>query len=265
VAPIQSAGVHPPLFLCEGLGIYFPLIRHLGKEQPVYGLVTEIAQADYPRVEELAALYLAEARKVQPEGPYFLGGLSFGGIVAFEMAQQLCAVGQEVALLALFDTPTPWAFSPKPLLPRLAGHVRNVRRFGIGYAQRKFGGRVKNLMQIRATKRDPSGDSQSDLIANTDRLRHVFSATANQCELRTYPGRATLFVLAERDGMSDSLFDPALGEIDPQLGWGRIVAGGVDVHEVPGEHVSIFSEPNVRSLAEKLTACLEKARPRAST
>ena len=78
------------------------------------------------------------------------------------------------------------------------------------------------------------------------------------------PGRATLFVLAERDGMSDSLFDPALGEIDRQLGWGRIVAGGVEVHEVPGEHISIFREPSVRGLAEKLTSCLEMARVTAS-
>ena len=82
--------------------------------------------------------------------------------------------------------------------------------------------------------------------------------------MRTYPGRATLFVLAERDGMSDSLFDPALGKIDPQLGWGRIAAGGVEVHEVPGEHISIFREPNVRSLAEKLTRSLETARAAAS-
>jgi thioesterase domain-containing protein len=260
LAPIQPNGVHPPLFLCEGVGIYYPLIRHLGKEQPVYGLVTELARTNYPRVEELAALYVAETRKVQPEGPYFLGGLSFGGIVAFEMAQQLCSVGQKVALLALFDTPTPWAFTPKSLFPRLAGHLRNVRRFGFGYAQRKFGGRVKSLQRTLATRKVPSSDSQSELIANTDRLRHIFSTTADQYELRPYPGRATLFMLAERDGMSDSLFDPALGEIDPQLGWGRVVSGGVDVHQVPGEHISIFREPNVCSLAEKLTMCLDMAR-----
>ena len=260
LAPIQPAGVHPPLFLCEGLGIYYPLIRHMDKEQPVYGLVTEIARADHPRVEDLAAWYVAEVRTVQPEGPYFLGGLSFGGIVAFEMAQQLCAVGQEVALLALFDTPTPWAFTAKPLLPRLAGHLINLRRFGFRYVQKKLGRRLKSLQGIVAHRRGPPADSQSDIIANTDQLRRVFSTTADQYELRSYPGRAALFMLTERDGMSDSLFDPALGDIDPQLGWGRVVAGGVEVYELPGEHVSILREPNVRSLAEKLTNCLEMAR-----
>jgi hypothetical protein len=98
------------------------------------------------------------------------------------------------------------------------------------------------------------------IVVRRDQLRRVFSTTADQYELRSYPGRAALFILSERDGMSDSLFDPALGDIDPQLGWGRVVAGGVEVYEVPGEHVSIFREPNVRSLAEKLTNCLEMAR-----
>ena len=88
----------------------------------------------------------------------------------------------------------------------------------------------------------------------TDRLRHLLSDDRGQYDLRTYPGRVTLFVLAERDGMSDSLFDPALDNIDPQLGWGRVAAGGVEVHELPGEHISIFREPNVRILAEKLTS-----------
>ncbi len=64
--------------------------------------------------------------------------------------------------------------------------------------------------------------------------------------------------------MTDSLFDPALGEIDPQLGWGRLAAGGVDVRELPGQHLSIFQDPHVRVLAEKLAECLEIARGPAS-
>jgi thioesterase domain-containing protein len=78
--------------------------------------------------------------------------------------------------------------------------------------------------------------------------------------VRPYPGRTALFALAQRDGMTDSLYDPLVGEIDPQLGWGPIAAGGVDVQELPGGHVTIFQEPHVRILAEKLKDCLEKAR-----
>ena len=264
LAPIQPAGVYPPLFLCEGIGIYYPLMHHLDSEQPVYGLVTEVAH-DYPRVEDLAASYLAEVRTVQPEGPYFLGGLSFGGIVAFEMAQQLSAAGEEVALLALFDTPTPWAFTPLPRLGRLAGHLSNLRRFGFSYLKKKVERRLKVLRNKHRESEELPTDSSAVILADTDRLRHRFTATADQYQLRTYAGRITLFVLADRDGFSDSLFDPSLGEIDPTLGWGRIAAGGVEVHELSGEHISIFREPHVRSLAEKLTACLETARSQISS
>jgi thioesterase domain-containing protein len=259
LAPIQPHGTYPPLFLCEGIGVYYPLIRHLDKEQPVYALVTEIAH-NYPRVEDLAASYVAEVRGLQPEGPYYLGGLSFGGIVAFEMAQQLIAAGQEIAILALFDTPTPWSFTPKPFLGRLFGHLNNVRRFGFRYVEKRSGRRLRALWQAVRFRKDPAPESMTQIIADQDRLRHLLSATANEYKLSAYPGRITLFVLAERDGMSDSLFDPAIGVIDPQLGWGRLAPGKVEVYEVAGEHTGIFLEPNVQRMAAKLEDCLERAR-----
>jgi thioesterase domain-containing protein len=254
LAPIRPEGTLPPLFLCEGIGIYYSMIRHLSPEQPVFALVTEVG-SDYPRVEALAAAYLEEVRTVQPEGPYFLGGLSFGGLVAFEMAQQLFARGEDVGLLALFDTPTPWAARPKPALKRVAGHLGNLRRFGSAYVRRKVGRRLGGLRRNRG----PSEESASGILADEDRLRHLLGTTAAQYDLRTYPGRVALFALAERDGMSDSLFDPALDDIEPDLGWGR-VAPGLEVQEVPGEHVSMFREPFVRVLAERLTSCLGAAR-----
>jgi thioesterase domain-containing protein len=254
LAPIQPEGAHPPLFLCEGIGIYYPLIRHLGREQPVYALFTELRR-NYPRVEDRAAAYIAEVRSIQPEGPYYLGGLSGGGIVAFEMAQQLYACGQEVRLLALFDTPTPWASALKPRLARFVGHLKNVRRFGLGYLRKKVRGRLARLRDLV-----PGQDAVSRILADKDRLRHRLGETAAKYDIRAYPGRITLFALAERDGMRDSLFDPAVHDIDPLLGWGRVAPGRVEVHEVLGGHVSLFQEPFVRDLAEKLRDCLEAAR-----
>jgi thioesterase domain-containing protein len=255
LAPIRPEGSLPPLFLCEGIGIYYPMIRYLDPEQPVYALVTEVSQ-NYPRVEALAAAYIDEVRAVQPEGPYFLGGLSFGGLVAFEMALQFFATGQEVGLLALFDTPTPWASRPKPGLRRLAGHFANLRRFGSAYVRWKLGRRLAGLRRRLESRQDAA----PQILADEDRLRHLLGTTAAHYEMRPYPGPIALFALAERDGMSDALFDPALDDIDPQLGWGRLAPGRVAVHDVPGEHVSMFREPYARVLAEKLTACLEVAR-----
>ena len=124
LAPIQRNGTKPPLFLCEGVGIYFPLVPYLGEDQPIYGLATEI-RASFPGVAALAAHYVTAVLESQPTGPYYLGGISFGGLVAFEMAQQLHAMGHKIGLLALMETPGPGAYRFKPPIQRAAGHVKN--------------------------------------------------------------------------------------------------------------------------------------------
>jgi phthiocerol/phenolphthiocerol synthesis type-I polyketide synthase E len=111
LVPIQPAGSRPPFFCIHGPGgnvlIYRDLSRQLGGEQPFYGLQSQGIDGQQPlltRIEEMAALYVEEIQQVQPRGPYFLGGYSVGGIVAFEVAQQLIAKGEQVAMLALLDT-----------------------------------------------------------------------------------------------------------------------------------------------------------------
>ena len=108
---IQSVGSNRPFFCVHPAGgsviCYIDLARFLGLEQPFYGLQAsglDGQQEPYTQIEDMAAHYTEALRVVQPEGPYFLGGWSMGGIVAFEMAQQLQAQGQKIALLALIDT-----------------------------------------------------------------------------------------------------------------------------------------------------------------
>ncbi|MDD1633793.1 MAG: AMP-binding protein, partial [Methylococcaceae bacterium] len=107
---IQPGGGRRPLFLVHPAGGHvFPYVRlaHcLGREQPCYGLQArglEDGQDPHTRIEDMAAYYIQGLQTVQPTGPYLLGGWSMGGVVAFEMAQQLHAEGQQVALLALLD------------------------------------------------------------------------------------------------------------------------------------------------------------------
>ena len=259
LAPIRAAGSYPPLFLCEGIGAYYPLVHHLGSEQPVYGLVTEVAH-DYPSVEDLAASYVKEVRELQPEGPYYLGGLSFGGIVAFEMAQQLVAAGQEVALPGVVRHADAVGIHAQTAFPTPARPPGQRAPVWPGICQVKSPPTVQTPRHGAALTTGSGGRARSATLADTVKLRHLLSTTAERYQLRSYSGCADLFVLAERDGMSDSLFDPVLGEIDPELGWGRVVTGGVRVYQVPGKHLSIFREPNVSALAEKLTLCLESAR-----
>jgi phthiocerol/phenolphthiocerol synthesis type-I polyketide synthase E len=108
---IQVAGSRPPFFCMHGAGgtvlMYRDLSRRMGDDQPFYGLQSQGLDgscAPLTKVEEMAALYAQEIRRVQPNGPYFLGGYCMGGTVAFEVAQQLRAEGESVALLAMFDT-----------------------------------------------------------------------------------------------------------------------------------------------------------------
>lgn len=118
LVPIQPNGEKPPLFCLPGIGgipLYFHhLARHLGTEQPFYGVQAvglDGINLPHATIEAEADCYIKEIRHVQPQGPYHLGGHSYGGLVAFEMAQQLLRQGECVALLALLDSIAPSQFS----------------------------------------------------------------------------------------------------------------------------------------------------------
>jgi thioesterase domain-containing protein/non-ribosomal peptide synthetase component F/NRPS condensation-like uncharacterized protein len=136
---IQARGLRPPLFLVHGGGgdvlIYGSLVKHLGTDQPVYGLQSRGLDGKGPllkTIEEMATLYVQGIRRFKPHGPYYLGGYCLGGTVAYEMAQQLRAQDEEVALLALLDTvnwcaipkSTPW-IKTRWKIERVVFHVKN--------------------------------------------------------------------------------------------------------------------------------------------
>ena len=114
LVPVRPGGSKPPLFLMHSHGgnvlEYYPLANHLDADQPVYALQARGLDGDIVKgrsLEEMAAGYVDELQSLQPEGPYFLGGFCFGGLVALEAAQQLSAAGQEVALVILIQTMNP--------------------------------------------------------------------------------------------------------------------------------------------------------------
>jgi amino acid adenylation domain-containing protein len=107
--PVQTTGAKPPFFWIHGDASVVPLSRHLGRDQPFYALEHQGQDgqpAKYQEVRSIARYYLEELRQVQPSGPYYLGGYSFGAVVALELAQQLAAEHQETALLTLLDPPS---------------------------------------------------------------------------------------------------------------------------------------------------------------
>jgi len=163
---IQAGDSKPPLFCIHGGGfnvlVYRSLAKQLGPDQPVYGLQArgmDGTETFLSRLEDTAADYIKQIRTVQPEGPYFLAGLSSGGNIALEMAQQLQVQGQKVALLALFDSFGPDSIKLLPPIPRLLSSICYASR----YALPRFVDKllrletreeiIENLKQARAFKR----------------------------------------------------------------------------------------------------------------
>ncbi|MBW4476879.1 MAG: AMP-binding protein [Tolypothrix brevis GSE-NOS-MK-07-07A] len=262
---IKPNGSQPPLFFVHPLGgeilCYRDLANHLGSEQPVYGLQPQGLdgeQAPLTSIEDMAAHYIQEIKSIQGNGPYFLGGYSFGGIVAFEMAQQLCKQGEKVGLLVMFDTSRPGTERRSPFLKRFLEHINNFVQQGPIYLQQKLvGWREWGTYQIR--------EKYKRFLEKSNRLpeddKHLAIIDANvlaqsQYMFQVYPGQMTLLRTDDKNR------DDAVGmHYDPQFGWGELVTGGIDIHYISGSHLSLLEEPNVQLLAEKLKLCLEKACP----
>jgi amino acid adenylation domain-containing protein len=265
LVPIQTGSIKTPLFCIHAIGgnvlSYQGLASYLGEDQPVYGLQAlglDGQEEPHTRVEDMAADYINEIRTVQLHGPYFLVGHSLGGIVAFEMAQQLAKAGERVALLALFDTFSPVQFHKEtpPLRYQISIHKLNLSRLKpterLSYVTDRVKWKIERLGQKLTDKFYLwSGRPNPDLIPETFRLVEQANRQAVRNYLpQVYPGRVTLFRSIER---------PTRKYYEPLLGWGELAAGGVEVVEVPGHHSTMILEPYVRFLAEKLRACLDKA------
>jgi len=253
----------PPLFcihvLGRGLEFYRPLLNHLEQSQAILGLSTQIMDkklAPPNRVEELAAYYIKEMQNFQPHGPYFLLGVSFGGTVAFEMARQLDAKGQKVALLGLLDTYGPDVFKHLHQIKR-SQRAMKVLHLTPGLflrkAQSNLAGKVENITdqawRISSKFYEAMGRplpiyaenlSHSDL--NNEALRHYTAGV--------YLGKATIFKAVE----SAILFGA-----DRELGWGEVITGGIEIHDIPSDHLGMLKEPHVRILGEKLQAAVDRA------
>jgi thioesterase domain-containing protein len=230
------------------------MIRHTRADKTFYGLHVVGRDGEklvYDGVEDMAARYVEVVRSVQAEGPYFLGGFCYGGMVAFEMAQQFYAQGQAVALLVLFDTFGP--IQPR-IMRRVFCHFDKLFRLEAKerwtYILEKgkiAAGRIKRASMLAPNFRRGAGRYSMSFPEDEDR---GFVLLNPKYKVRTYPGRLTLF----RAGEQQSGFNP-----DPFSGWKGMAAMGVEVHDVPGDHITMLKEPHVRVLTEKLNSCLDRA------
>jgi thioesterase domain-containing protein len=243
---------------------YRPLAQLLGPNQPFYGFQSQGLDGrpfKHTSVEAMASYYIEEMRGVQPHGPYFLGGYCSGGMIAFEMAQQLHAEGEEIALLVLFDAYNP-ARPPQrySLAERLKLRFQYASRLTPGeqirYFARKFDGHVRKW-QGRFQKmryRSLSIDNNAGVVPEEFRELHVLLALERARDAykpRAYPGRITLF-----RAMTPSDYSYHTPDYIADIGWTELAEGGLEIHHIPGDHVSMFGESNIGMTAEKLRGLL---------
>ncbi|MCC5611553.1 condensation domain-containing protein [Nostoc sp. CHAB 5834] len=264
--PLQSNGHKPPFFCIHGqqgsvLNLR-DLAHYLGSEQPFYGLQArglDGKQAPHFRIEDMAAHYIQEIRTIQPEGPYFLGGNSMGGIVAFEMAQQLHQLGQTIAALVMFDT------FERGCFPRLSFRQQHYWTYlwQLGLSKSLLQEVRELLQRKRQVMIGQLYFSLGHSLSQTYSRALVAEANMQAKKGYTpkvYPGRVTLFRASEPSTFN-KLYLPTpkdWSSRDPQHGWSGLASEGLEIHDVPGDHFSLFQEPHVQVLAQKLKACLNQ-------
>jgi amino acid adenylation domain-containing protein len=238
LVPIQPCGSRPPLFGIHDLH-YKDLAARLGPEQPIYGLRYGLAAHTRDGVavlpatlEDLAAHYVEEMRSLQPEGPYYLMGLSFGGVVAFEMAQQLLAQKQQIALLALFDS---HLTTTEHRLP-VSEVVSNLLLLGPAAVLSRVKFRAREFRaKFRKGRYEPHVHHPWGIQRD---IAHAY-------EPKPYSGKILLFKAANPSPTVFHGFDP------PEVGWQKW-APNTEVYHIAAGHVGVLEEPHVRIVVDTL-------------
>jgi amino acid adenylation domain-containing protein/non-ribosomal peptide synthase protein (TIGR01720 family) len=270
LVPIQPQGFKKPFFMVHPIGGnvfgYHKLAHCIGREQPFYGLQALGLYGEcepYTCVEEMASHYIAAIRTVQPEEPYFLGGWSMGGLVAFEMAQQLQRQGHQVALLTLMDERAP-ATNDRTAKTEHENYTRTLANFANNIANsvgKDLSASYEQLQKILPGKklsyvldnlqRDNLVSPEIDFKQFSKMLKVYQSnlQAKRQYVPQNYSNQLILF--RARDSSYKNCKNTSLG-------WNKLSSKPIETITVPGNHHTMFAQPNVWFLAEQLSACINR-------
>ena len=285
---IREGGGKPPLFLVhDGDGetmLYRNLAVLLQNEHAVYGL-QPVCRQNIPlaqaRISEMATHHMDKIRSVQPQGPYLLGGMCAGGVIAYEIARQLQDRGETVAMVALLDAADvkaplkTWHFASQRI------HSFSTmfhRKEAIGFYRSLFAVATNALRKVRNLTSYLVGQQLKSLRDEIRmRLFRFYLDRGLQLPrpLQQIPVRA-VYLFAEKNYQPKGAFhgdlvlfratrgtgadEPYIERYaDPLLGWERRTSHGVHVYDVPGGHSSMLQEPNVRVLAAQMQAYIDQA------
>ena len=247
---LKSGDGSPPVFIIPGLGGYvaafFPMTRRMTYPGAVIGIQARGLSGEDPphaSVEAMAAEYLREVKARQPDGPYYLCGYSFGGLVAFEMARRLRESGDEVALVGLFDTlmsPLRW-----PLRSWLSIVRRRMAQSAAGVVAAPVHTWPAAIWKMGHRASETLGGLLKSASAGVLKVAAREMIASARYRPGFYPGELTLFTPAERE--------PGLPS--PQAFWLKH-ARALSIVETAGAHSTMFSALNAESVATSLTRCL---------
>jgi thioesterase domain-containing protein len=257
LVPIKPDGAKPPLFFVHAVGgsvaPYVALASLLGADQPFYGLEHPGLRGDtaVQRVPEIAASYLCAILEVQPTGPFHLGGWSFGGVVAVEMASQLRARGEEVALVILLDSGAPTAAYEPDQAELLSWFVSDLAGLAAADAPTMD---MTTLRQLPASQQVDAALAALEsaglgTAAVRQELRNrikVFSANS-RAFLAHQPGRynGRLVLLSAADEPDDDIRQ-----------WHALAPRDFEHYVVPGNHYTLLQPPHLSAVAEAMRRCL---------
>jgi len=257
LVPIKTTGNKPPLYLIHGGGLHVlmfqTLAANMDAEQPIYALQAKGLNGEgnaLNRIENMAAHYIAEIQKINPDGPYALAGYSFGGLIAFEMAKQLKAANKKVLMLSVFDTVIKpeltdfeHSFAEKitTLGKKVAWNLKdmvNNPKGNLSYRKYVYQRRFNNW-KLKFFKEGKVHTTNKDIRLANIVNQSNFEAWRNY-QITPYSGDLYLFRAAERRFfIEDKIF----------LGWTPFIKGKIHTLDVPGDHLSLFNPPNGKTFA----------------
>ncbi|AWK06834.1 non-ribosomal peptide synthetase [Flavobacterium crocinum] len=266
LVPIKPTGNKPPLFIVHGAGLnvlnFINLSKHFDEDQPVYGIQgTKPKGFDgwYESIEAMAAHYIDAIIKVNPKGPYALAGFSFGGIVAFEMTRQLKAKGKTVSLTALLDSYLDSSY--------YYGNYRRkqlVRYMDVTYRRLDFlkemllswkafkmriNGKKEYILQRHFGKKKIMTEQEELALQQFIEADKMVKKIVDLYHLKPQSFQVDLFRSKDDDNY----------KLDPtHLGWKKAALGGVNIHNISGNHLNIVAPPNDKVLARLIQDILDE-------
>ncbi len=263
LVPIKPKGTKTPLYLVHGAGLHVlmfqTLAANMDEDQVLYALQARGLNGEaepFDKMEDIAAHYIREILEQNPDGPYALAGYSFGGLIAFEMAKQLKALGKEIKMLAMFDTIVHKNITG---LKEHNNYYKRLSNLGKKVAWNisllakdpipnlKYKSHVLKRRYQRWVGQNGKNDIKEADAVFGGKVDQANKKAFDQYQLTPYDGKIYLFkARAQRFYLDD--FE--------SLGWQPFALGGVEIHEVPGDHLTLFDPPHGGEFAKILQGCL---------